>query len=341
MTEYNNDLKRIIDKARQIHMSAQDKATIRESLIRRIEMMPIKSPYIFSIQTFLVNRFAVLTVAMLMIGSGALSYASNESLPGEKLYPLKVGVAEPVEEFLILSEKSKAKYEVKLVSRRLSEATLLARDGKLDPVTSTELQAGIMEHVENATTHAKELAKNQDSVGAKEVSAELEGSLALHSASLTVIADTQPPQENNTVAPLLVTLKQQVQVAQESTARVEVEIASHQDETTTDLLGDITIDANTDFEDTEALDDIGIDYLSGESTYKDELMITDGETVPDSIDAPETPVKNEVKGEVISNEDIPSPEMTTDQSVSVPIKNTGGKTIDSVPPQTPNLKNTF
>ncbi len=283
MSDYDKQLKKLFSHASRVRMTQDDKLAIRNALLSRTGIIPIKTPYfIHMISMMSQSRYTASLVAIIFVLSGGVGYASNQSLPGEALYPVKTEMTEKVEGFLVLGEKSKAKYEVKLTERRLEEAATLARSGKLEESIQVELQKNIEEHVTKASEHIAELSKKEDLSDAVEITGELEDTLEVHTQSLSKISEsTNDTQSSTAVATLLASVAEQTQVAQETTSRVEVEVATKADEVA-------PFEEIQDFVENEALDTLEEDFFDGDLTYKDELFITDGEVVTDDIDAPIT-----------------------------------------------------
>lgn len=279
MSDYDKQLKKLFSYASRVRMTKDDKLAVRNAILSRTGIIPIKTPYFIHIISMMSqSQYAMTFVALIFIFSGGVGYASNQSLPGDTLYPVKTEMTEKVEGFLVLGEKSKAKHEVKLAERRLEEVTTLARTGTLDEVVQVELQQNIKEHVAKATEHIEELSKKENFSDAIEVTTALEKTLEVHTESLAKISETTNDTQSNTaVATLLVTMSEQTQIAKEATSRVEVEVASQEAEV--DPAEEVQ-----DFADTEILDMLEEDFFDGDLTYKDELYITDGEIVSDDVD---------------------------------------------------------
>lgn len=282
MSEYDKQLKKLFSHASRVRMTQEEKLAVRNALLSRTGIIPLKTPYfIHLISTLSQSRYTASFIAIIFVLSGGIGYASNQALPGEALYPVKTEMTEKVEGFLVLGEKSKAKHEVKLAERRLEEATTLARTGKLEESLQVELQKNIEEHVAKASEHIAELTKKDDLSDAIEVTGELENTLEVHTESLAKISESENDTQSNTaVATLLASVTEQTQVAQETSSRVEVEVAAKSDEVA-------PLEEIQDFIDTEALDTLEYDFFDGDLTYKDELFITDGEIVSDTIDVSE------------------------------------------------------
>ncbi len=87
---------------------------------------PLKGSFLF----FRSPRFATAALALLLILtiSGGAVLASQESLPGDTLFPIKL-LTEEVEKFLARDDFSKAKISLKLTNKRLEEVIKLTTSG--------------------------------------------------------------------------------------------------------------------------------------------------------------------------------------------------------------------
>lgn len=93
------------------------------------------------------SAYAFRTVMLLLIVSGT-SYAAENALPGDLLYPFKVNVNEPVRGALLTSTEEKAQWESDKFIRRVEEAEALANEGKLDDASLREVEKRIDTHFE-------------------------------------------------------------------------------------------------------------------------------------------------------------------------------------------------
>jgi len=82
----------------------------------------------------LARRTAVaIVVAALLVGGGATAYAAQESMPGDALYPLKLGT-EQARLVLSRSDTSKAELYLTFANRRVEEMATLAERGRPEKV---------------------------------------------------------------------------------------------------------------------------------------------------------------------------------------------------------------
>lgn len=93
------------------------------------------------------------TAVVLIFGvSAGTIFASERSLPGDALYPVKVSVAEPIRGIFVREPEERAEREAQLASRRLSEVETLALNGRLDDEARAEAMEQFEKHVERFET---------------------------------------------------------------------------------------------------------------------------------------------------------------------------------------------
>ncbi len=113
-------------------------------MLKSILATPVKSPYTryLKVLVYVKRPMAMALIVFVLFGSTAV-FASQNALPGEKLYALKTKVVEPfIGKFNTLPEE-KLSWEEERVSRRIAEAEALAEDNKLDEAKTAELEKKI------------------------------------------------------------------------------------------------------------------------------------------------------------------------------------------------------
>ena len=167
----NNKFKKGISEIKNIVMTDDDKKRIFENILKisNSNQKPIRSPWMtFSFLAILEkNKFAYYMIIPLIIilSSGGIALASNDSLPDSFLYPFKVRVVEPIRGTLSFSQGAKAKYKVNLATERMIEAETLANQGKLDEPKKRQLKNLLEEHttdLNNALNKVNKSNKNKD-----------------------------------------------------------------------------------------------------------------------------------------------------------------------------------
>ena len=101
---------------------------------------------------------------LIILGYGSsITLAAEGALPGDILYPIKTRVTEPVARLVAAtSPAAEAKFETKLLERRLQEAESLETDKKLDQELKQEVRKVIREQSLKAKKKIKDVEGDDD-----------------------------------------------------------------------------------------------------------------------------------------------------------------------------------
>lgn len=143
-----NDLeKKLQQHTSHMRLTQHEKDAMRLVLQTHMHTYPLPTPspwFGFALQTrLIVPAFAVLLLCV------STTYAAQDALPGDLLYPIKIHINEQVEVALADTPEKKIAVEVQLAERRVGEVQTLAARGTLDVSTTRELE-------DNFNAHAKE-----------------------------------------------------------------------------------------------------------------------------------------------------------------------------------------
>lgn len=145
------------------------------------KLIPIMSPYkVVTIPTAFLLRFSTVAAVFLLI---VVPLWAERAVPGDNLYAVKVRFNEEVRSTLILNPYEKIEWETERLNRRISEAKLLASEGKLTGDIETGVVAAVREHTEIIQREIEEI-RESDADGATLASIELSTTLQLQSDSL-------------------------------------------------------------------------------------------------------------------------------------------------------------
>jgi uncharacterized membrane protein len=97
---------------------------------------------------FLHKTAVALGVFIFVFSGAAVVVASQDSLPGDLLYPVKVNIKEPVVSAVSFGTHAKIYAEVQKADERLKEAEKLSEEGRLNAVTRKEIEVRFETHVE-------------------------------------------------------------------------------------------------------------------------------------------------------------------------------------------------
>jgi hypothetical protein len=149
----NNKFKNGIEDLKKISMTSDEKNKIFQNIIKSSsvsEKSKDNSTEIYSwISIFSTKRklvyYSIIPLVIILSGT-SIVFASENILPNNILYPIKVGIIEPVEGAISFSLKAKAKHESILAEKRIIEAEKLASEDKLDLYTENKINNLISRH---------------------------------------------------------------------------------------------------------------------------------------------------------------------------------------------------
>jgi hypothetical protein len=179
--------------SREVVLRTEDKNLMREHLVSYMEFKPLRTsaetvskPSLFSILgLFRAHHLtgAFMIAILVTTGTFGMSFAADDALPGDLLYPMKVKVNEGVKTVFILSDEARIVYERERAELRLHEASRLASEGRLDPKRQATVSKLFAEHTDSITQRVQN-TERVDPVFAAEMSAELETALSTHEVVL-------------------------------------------------------------------------------------------------------------------------------------------------------------
>ncbi len=192
----------LISSLRGLPLELSDKASMRARLLGYMRAhplvladkpaaLPIPSPISreFRFRMFRRHyRYVSAALVLTLTLSGALSAAAESALPGQALYPIKTDINEEVVAIVSVKAQSKAKWEVKRVTRRMEEAKKLAVDGQLTEENKTTIETKLKEHTDKASEQIAEL-KEDNKIAAVAVSTEVEVALLSGEKELSAVAE--------------------------------------------------------------------------------------------------------------------------------------------------------
>jgi hypothetical protein len=284
-----NDIERQFKSfASKVKLSSNEQEEIKANLLRQVfarSSMHTERPRVSPLSMWF--KFVPTALIAILFVGGGVSFAAKDTLPGDLLYPFKLGVTEKVQGLLLVSTKEQAKFEIILVERRTEEAIKLVHTGKLDEKKNATLTQAIEKHTDSINLKVEEL-KTTDKTAAKDVAGSFAASLTEQVENIAKAGETQAIDATD-VLPLAVSMQAKAKVATEEKATIETEI-----------LLDPKSPALTE-EDEETIDDAMLDVdLSDESIF-DELED------PTSLDVKKEIIKVEaVKGTTAENPQIKS-----------------------------------
>lgn len=196
---------------KNIRLSKEEKEQIKNNLRVFVEKHPVRNPAPARLvwQRSLLTNLKInikpmpLVIILALVFGGSTTWAAEQSLPGDVLYPVKVNVNERVVTALAIGEEAKANAEVKLAEKRLVEIEELSVRGQLDAEVKEELEAAFEEHASKVEDRIQKFEEKENFKAAADVAANFEVSLRAHEDVLKRLAvlaasdntDTQMPSD--------------------------------------------------------------------------------------------------------------------------------------------------
>ncbi len=131
----------------------------------------------------------ILIALVLLGGGGGASIAAQSSLPGDALYPVKVGINEKVAGAFKFSDEARAAWDSNLAGVRLDEAAKLALENKLGADWETKLGTAFKLHADSAEARIEKIKNSGNVKAAATLAGELEAKLRVRSEVLARIKD--------------------------------------------------------------------------------------------------------------------------------------------------------
>lgn len=162
MNQQSPSPEELIAQLRALRLSDAERAALRASLIAKMQSGdargPILSPWSWFFEAKRLQAAFLIVIIIIGYGSSA-TLAAEGSLPGDVLYPVKTRVVEPLTRLVAArTPAAKAKFETRLLEKRLEEAETLETGKKLDP----ELEKSVRRVIHEQSTKAKAVARHAD-----------------------------------------------------------------------------------------------------------------------------------------------------------------------------------
>ena len=164
MKQFSSQFKK---QAESIRMRASERRELKERLVSYMEYHPLPSEmrasegvskklqstvtsepfFAFNFNTTYFRNFSGVFVLIMIL---AVPVIAEKSLPGDVLYPVKVQFTEEVRASLSFTPFAKVEWETERLERRISEARLLASEGKLTEEIQKQFAEAIKSHADSA-----------------------------------------------------------------------------------------------------------------------------------------------------------------------------------------------
>lgn len=153
-------LKKLNNEAKKVFLYKDEKLAIRNILISYSR----KSPYgaFFSFSFTRNKKVLVLAfVIVLLLLSGGISYAAQQALPGDILYPIKINVNEKIADLVAVTKEAKIKQNTKIIKRRLEEMDKLISRDKFNKKNEAQIEKDLENALEKSVKRNNVFRENK------------------------------------------------------------------------------------------------------------------------------------------------------------------------------------
>lgn len=192
-----------IEEIRKIKMTEDEKIRIFNNIIntQKETRESIKSPWLisaffFNFKSYQKMAFYFVIPLFIIFTSGAVAFASQDSLPNDILYPIKVKIVEPLEGALKFKQEAKATYQSNLASLRLFEAEILAKQDKLDEKKEDKLNDLLLEHTDSFHKAIDKASKIETEEKIEDMVTNFQVEMNVHARILDKIAESKDIKKN-------------------------------------------------------------------------------------------------------------------------------------------------
>lgn len=195
--ELGMDEKQFFQSAEQIRLLPHEKVAIKEAILHFDQ--PV-SWWALRFKTFTSVMSAFLIVSLV---GGGVSYAAENTVPGDFLYAIKLHVNERVMTSMANTDDAKAMVETELASRRLAEAETLMGRNALDESKERLIKDAVQSHLSTVRTRMSKLREEKNVEQLKNLSVAVDRTLRERSMSMRKMATERAPE------PLLAAVRQE------------------------------------------------------------------------------------------------------------------------------------
>lgn len=222
---------------KELRLDGKIKNQLRAELVLYLKYHPVRnSPwerllYQRSFLAIILNKnklktMPVIILIIALVAGGSVSVAAENTLPGDLLYPVKVGVNEGVRELFAVSAKAEVELQAKLAERRLKEAAQLAAENRLDAETRMDIESRFKNHSEKANKNLAKLDVEEKSQAAAGVSSSLEARLRAQQRVLEDINQRATVEIMTELKPIIFEVREEIQKTMDARLKAEAQFTT-------------------------------------------------------------------------------------------------------------------
>jgi len=147
------EIKQFKKDIESIRLSADEKKSLKSDFMNTLENTSVtreeyREPTISPFSIFFMKRYTSFAMAAFLIISTGTVYASESSIPGDTLYPIKINIAEKISSISDFTDQEKIDTKIQLTEKRLGEAKKLLSKKKYDVDSSEYIENKFTEYTE-------------------------------------------------------------------------------------------------------------------------------------------------------------------------------------------------
>ena len=181
---------------------------------------------------------------LMLVAASGTSIAAEKSLPGDILFPIKVGMNEQIARTLQVSSEDQANFSVSLVQKRMHEIAQLAASGKLSSENEAQVNTRLHKNI-RAAQNAIKNAREENTQAAVEASAALESTLRVWSKFLDRFTEDEGDRKGLSTAldNIRTRLAPESEASVQTTSDIELEEREHASATGLEMSAKGKVDA--------------------------------------------------------------------------------------------------
>lgn len=212
----DNDIEKLLMSERKLSLNAYEKSSIKSTLLEHAKKtLKHETRAVSSLWASWMLRWSVSFASLLVVFVGT-TYASQDSLPGEPLYTMKVHIVEEIIALTKTTPEERITYDIRLMENRLAEIKEIVRhDTDMAPEKLIILTDQIDKHASDVTTILEETDSDHIPQGEKiKVLAKLSGvtkaqaKIAKGAPQLTKVAETIKETQESTSDAISTTIEE-------------------------------------------------------------------------------------------------------------------------------------